>query len=114
MTDGLRVEAVPLDVGLALLAEQRLAMLAHDSARLEMVNARLSAWIAACRRAPRPDTSVRLLPLQAALDANVDIARRSALQASRALGVLLGPDARLYGENGMASAPARRREVRSA
>lgn len=115
MTEGSRAKAAPLDEGLALLEEQRLAMLARDAQRLDDVNARLSAWIAACRRVARnADPAVRLVPLRVALDANAALARRSALQASRALGALLGSDARLYTEEGLTPAPAHRREVRSA
>jgi len=114
MTGSPRAEAAPLDEGLALLEEQRQAMLARDPDRLNEINARLSSWIAACRGATRPAADARRLPLQPALDANASIAHRSALQASRALGALLGPDARLYSEEGVESAPTRRREVRSA
>ncbi len=115
MTEGSRAEEAPLDEGLALLEEQRLAMLARDAERLDEVNARLSAWIAACRHVARDaDPTARLLPLRVALDANAALARRSALQASRGLGALLGPDAPLYTEEGLTPAPAHRREARSA
>lgn len=117
MTAELRVAAPSLDDGLALLEEQRQAMLARDADRLDDVNARLSEWIAACRKAPAaPEArkAERLQALRAALDSNATLARRSALQASRALGSLLGPEPRLYTDEGMTRIPARRREVRSA
>lgn len=103
MTTSVHAAAPSLDDGLVLLDEQRAAMLARDADRLEEVNARLSAWIAACRRAatlPDARATEGLRELRAALDSNSTLARRSALQASRALGALLGPDSRLYTEQG--------------
>ncbi|MCD6674787.1 MAG: hypothetical protein LT106_18295 [Burkholderiaceae bacterium] len=117
MTAGVRAAAPSLDDGLALLEEQREAMLARDADRLEDINARLSGWIAACRKAPAaPDARIaeRLHALRAALDSNSTLARRSALQASRALGALLGPAPRLYTDEGLTNSPAHRRGVRSA
>lgn len=105
-----------LDDGLALLEEQRCAMLARDADRLDAVNARLSAWIAVCRDASQADTRLgdRLSGLRQALDANSLLARRSAQQASRALGALVAPDSRIYDDEGLAQAPTGRREAFSA
>lgn len=115
MTERSRAHETLLNDGVALLDEQRSAMLARDAQRLDEVNARLSAWIRACRNAAAgSDRTQDLLALRAALDANATLARRSALQASRAIGALLGPDARLYTVEGLARTPAHRREVRSA
>lgn len=125
------------DEGLVLLEEQRDAMLARDADRLEAANTRLSAWIAACRRAPEAVAagdagSVRAggsvpaggslhaadalhaLPeyahaLRLALDTNAALARRSALQASRALEALGAPEPRTYTDEGVARAAATRR-----
>lgn len=132
-----------LDEGLALLEEQREAMLARDADRLEAANSRLSAWIAGCRRgaegfaagragsvraeeAGRSEEAVRAggamragggpqaLPEQAyalrlALDTNAALARRCALQASRALDALGAPESRTYTDEGVTRAAAARR-----
>ncbi|HEY0878314.1 MAG TPA: hypothetical protein VGE10_07650 [Zeimonas sp.] len=118
MTGSVRAAAPSLDDGLALLEEQRAAMLARDANRLEDANARLSRWISDCRSAGTlsgADTTGHLHAMRGALDSNSTLARRSALQASRALGALLGPESGLYTDEGMTpAAPAHRRGVRSA
>jgi len=117
MTESPRVAQPSLDDGLALLEEQRCAMLARDADRLDAVNARLSAWIAGCRNASlagdaRP--AHRLGELRGALDTNSLLARRSALQASRAFGALVAPDSHVYDDEGMTRTPTGRREAFSA
>ena len=74
---------------------------------------RQPAWIAGCRNASQ-GTDTRLAELRQALDANSLLARRSALQASRALGALVAPDSRTYDDEGMTQAPTGRREAFSA
>ncbi len=132
MTDaGPRAQA-PLEDGLALLEEQREAMLARDPARLEAANVRLSAWIAACRQdgqAPgaSADTRSPALPatpatpgspilraLQTALGANARLAQRSSMQAARAFDALVRPEAAPYTDEGRTPARAPRRGVVSA
>lgn len=117
MTEPARAAQPSLDDGLALLEEQRCAMLARDADRLDAVNARLSAWITGCRNASLAGDAPlahRLAELRHALDANSVLARRSALQASRALGALVAPDSHVYDDEGMTQAPTGRREAFSA
>jgi len=117
MTQPARAAQPLLDDGLALLDEQRRAMLERDADRLDAVNARLSAWIADCRNASsagQTHPADRLLELRDRLDANSLLARRSALQASRALGALVAPDSRIYDDEGMTRTPIGRREAFSA
>lgn len=117
MTEAPRAAQASLDDGLALLEEQRCAMLARDADRLDAVNARLSAWIAGCRdTAQAVDAGLAdpLPELRQALDTNAMLARRSALQASRAFGALVAPDSRIYDDEGLAQAPSGRREAFSA
>lgn len=106
-----------LDEGLALILQQRAALLERDPAGIEDANARLLAWIrdgSASGLDP-----ARIGPLRAALDLNSSLVRQSALQAGRALDVLLPTAAAdhgsgLYTPQGLAGAhPARRRTVRS-
>lgn len=111
-------QPTPAD-GLALLEEQRLAMLARDPDRLEAANTRLTAWIAACRQACTGDAGTAApsapLPhaLHAALAANALLARRAGQQALRAFDALVAPDA-TYTERGLARANAPRRGAYSA
>lgn len=117
MTQTDRAAQSLLDDGLALLDEQLRAMLARDPDGLDAVNARLSAWIADCRNASLADDARqarRLGELRDALDANSLLARRSALQASRAFGALVAPDSRIYDDEGMTPTPTGRREAFSA
>jgi hypothetical protein len=116
--------SVSLDEGRLLLEEQRDAMLARDADRLEAANARLSAWIAACRQAPdraasglagpRRDLPPAAHDLRVALDANAALARRSALLASRALDALADAEPRTYDDEGWIRGAARRRATYSA
>lgn len=116
--------SVSLDEGRLLLEEQRDAMLARDADRLEAANARLSAWIAACRQAPdrvasglagpRRDLPPAAHDLRVALDANAALARRSALRASRALDALADAEPRTYDDEGWIRGAARRRATYSA
>ncbi|MBN9460985.1 MAG: hypothetical protein J0H00_07135 [Burkholderiales bacterium] len=120
MTDGARrsSQTSPAD-GLALLEEQRQAMLARDADRLEAANARLSAWIAACRQAPveGAGAAAELAPLRpqlgAALEANALLAQRAAQQALRAFDALVAPE-HTYTDRGLARANAPRRGAFSA
>lgn len=112
-----------LEYGLALLDEQRAAMLARDTARLDAANARLATWITTCREAfthsgvaaqSDPGLAGRLRALRTALDANSTLARRSALQASRGLDALIAPESRTYTDEGLTRGPSVRRETLSA
>jgi len=101
-----------LDEGLARLEEQRLAMLARDAARLEAANAALAEWIDACRggkAAAASDPARRLRELRGALYANAVLARRSSLQASRALASLTGSEPATYDDLGRQATRVARR-----
>lgn len=125
---GASTAADALEYGLALLDEQRDAMLARDTARLEAANARLATWITACREASThsgvaanapsaqsdPGLAGRLRAIRTALDANSTLARRSALQASRGLDALIAPESRTYTDEGLTRGPSVRRETLSA
>ncbi len=117
MTEPGRAVEPSLDDGLALLEEQRCAMLARDADRLDAINARLSAWIAGCRNASLAGDARlahHLDELRGALETNSLLARRSALQASRALGALVAPDSHVYDDEGMTRTPTGRRDAFSA
>jgi len=117
---GNEVPSGALDEGLALILQQRAALLGRDPAGIEDANARLLAWIqdGNAGGAGRLDPA-RIRVLRVALDLNSSLVRQSAQQAERALDVLLPPSAAdhgsgLYTPQGLAGAhPPRRRRVRS-
>ncbi len=115
-------DEVPSDAlgeGLALILQQRTALLERDPAGIEDANARLLAWIQDGDAGAGSLDPAGVRALRAALDLNSSLARQSALQAGRALDVLLPPCAAdhgsgLYTPQGLAGGTtARRRTVRS-
>ncbi len=115
MTGDSRLPQAVLQEGLALLAEQRQAMLARDADRIEATNLRLSAWIAACRQASGGADSTADLPrLRAALEANAVLSRRAAQQAMRAFEALVAPEQRTYTDEGLLRQASPRRQASSA
>lgn len=115
MTGDSRLPQAVLQEGLALLDEQRQAMLARDADRIEAANLRLSAWIAACRQASGGADSTADLPrLRAALEANAVLSRRAAQQAMRAFEALVAPEQRTYTDEGLLRQASPRRQASSA
>lgn len=115
MTGGSRLPQAVLQEGLALLDEQRQAMLARDAGRVEAANDRLSAWIAACRQASGYAGSTADLPrLRAALEANAVLSQRAAHQAMRAFEALVAPEQHTYTDQGLLRQASLRRQVSSA
>lgn len=111
---------LPFQEGLALLEEQRLALLGDDSVRLSHANIRLSGWIGAlrdaCARTPYADAADEptLRQLRDLLDANALLARRFHARTARALESMM-PSARgTYDAQGLASGAVARRTTRSA